>query len=149
MKFSTVRAVNDGKFSSTISFLEYGTDLLTADEEAALLKSYPTELEYSEVQFTAQVSVQGGNIVLGSGQDVKVSVTNKIIPIDENFVAEYRIDLNHISDAEVTGKLTSKELVAQAKCMIFESKVLEELTSELTETRNKANSFAVNSEVII
>lgn len=149
MKFSTVRSVVDGKFGSTIQFLEYGTDSLTAEEEEKLFKSYPATLEFSSIQFTEKVSVQGGNIVLGSGQNVKVSVTNKIIPINKTFVAEYRIALNHIPDSEVTGQLTSKELVAQAKSMIFEAKIVEKLREILTETRKKANSFTSEDEIVI
>ena len=150
MKINSVRNVTDGKFGASIKFEDYGTALLTAEEEEELLKSYPATLKYKDITFTENVDVVGGNVVVGSGsQSVTVSVTNKELPIDKTFEAVYRISVNNVADSEVTGKLTTKELVAQAKSMIFEAKVLEKLTQLLEATRNKANSFVNESEIVI
>lgn len=150
MKIKQVRNVTDGQFGVNIKFVEYGTALLTAEEEEALLKSYPAVLKFKDITFTENVQVQGGNVTIGAGgQSVTVAVTNKEIPVNDKFEAVYRVSLNNIADSEVTGQLTTKELVAQAKSLIFEAKVVKKLTEILTTTRNKANSFISDTEVVI
>ena len=78
------------------------------------------------------------------------ALTNREIAIDDDFKAEYKISLDKIpSSATDANVLKTKELVAQARCLIFQTVVKETVSEKMNEIRAKAPSFEGESIVSV
>lgn len=141
--------IENNVFATTITIDSYGTEQMSSDEEKELLKNFPSKLVYRELTFEKNVKIQGGvPVVTEDVADdttiVKVTLpalTNKEIPLDGDFLAEYKIDLGKIPKANVNKVLTSVELIAQAYCLIYKEVICEAVQKTLDILRVKAPSF--------
>ncbi|AAK79078.1 hypothetical protein BJV85_002895 [Clostridium acetobutylicum] len=149
MNFNTTQDVTNNIFTTTTTFDSYGNLAMTAEDEQALLKDYPLNLTYSAISFTGKYTVNGKDIVEDetNGDTVSLVIPNKIIPIDENFIAKYSIAAAQVLSSELGTKLTTPELVAQAKCILFKDKVLAQINTLLTAVRAKDNNFAKTNPI--
>ncbi len=69
-------------------------------------------------------------------------LSNKEFLIDENFDAYYKIDCTKISPSVLDDKvITTKEIAAQAYCLIFSQVVCDAVREIMTELRKKAPAF--------
>ena len=149
MKFTVERKIENNVFSVSIAHKEYGTDVLSADEEKAILDSFNPTLAYKDITFSGNYDVVGGNVTAGGGNTVKLSLNNRVVNIDSTFAAVYRIDANSILDSQFAGlgNINTKELYAQAQCKLFEDKIIERLDTILKATRSMKNDFVKTEEV--
>ncbi|MBQ4523350.1 MAG: hypothetical protein IJA10_10440 [Lachnospiraceae bacterium] len=144
--------IDDNVFSTTISVKEMGSSELTNEQEIAICKDFPRKVIFKNLDFTGKFSVVDNAPVLTNGNDdeeVTLTLTNQEISVDENFVATYRTDMKKVADSELGAILNTKELVCQARCLLFTSVVKAELKRILDDIREKATSFTGETEEMI
>ena len=154
MQLKFTHDIENNVFSTTITVDSFGTEQLSEDEEKELLNDFPTKIAYRNLTFTKNVTMSGSVPVIteteitNENDDVIVSVTippisNKEILLGENFEAVYKVDVNKIVSSAVDADvLTTKDLVAQAYCIVFDEVIRAAIESVMTTLRAKAPSFA-------
>ena len=148
--------IENNIFSTLITVDSFGTEQLSEDEERELLQDFPTRLSYRNLVFSKKIKLEGTIPVVvdddNEDEDVVTvklpALSNKEIFINSEFEALYKIDINKIAPSAIDETvLTSKELVAQAYCVIFSTVVCEAIQNIMNAIREKAPSFT--SETII
>lgn len=151
MKILPQRSIEKDVYSVNIKPLEWGTATVTAEEELEMLKDTPQTLKYSDIDFTEKFKVVDGLPVVSSDEDaveVTLELNNKKFVLDENFEVSISVDANKIPAEEIDDNvLTDKYLVAQAKVIAYETKVLAQIKKLLDEARAHVNSFEDTVEV--
>ena len=154
MKILPERNIENDVYTTVIRPLIFGTETMTSQEEIEMLKNTPKTLAYADINFTGKFKVIDGLPVMSEDTDaVKVSLNlnNKEYIIDENLELSLSIDandINKVSLAEIDSVvLTDKYLVAQAKIILYETKVLARIKELLDEARSHMNTFEDTVEV--
>lgn len=129
------------------------------DEEAMeieTLHDYVKKIKFSEIDFTANISMDSGTPVVTDAEesDIVVEVSlGKIAPkeyvLDETLDIQFSVDAGRISDVEVNDVLPTKALVSQAKIAVFQAKLKEKIMAVLAEIRNEDNAFEQETETIL
>ncbi len=76
-----------------------------------------------------------------AGEEVSFILNSKKVNVDKSFEVSYSIDAKKVPDTEVKAVLKSKELVAEAKCVLFEAKVKEALGNAIDALKAKRTTF--------
>ena len=151
MKILPLRSIENDVYSTFIKPLEWGTATVTSEEEIEMIKDTPQTLKYSDIDFTEKFKVVDGLPVVSSDEDaveVKLELNNKKVALSEDFEVSLSVDANKISETEIDDViLTDKYLVAQAKVITFETKILAQLKNLLDEARAHINNFEDTTEV--
>lgn len=141
------------KYSLTAAYNEELTDEESMEIET--LHDYVRKIKFSNIDFTANVSMNDGKPVVTADNtsdtvvEVSLTVAPKEYILDENLDIQFSIDSSRIADAEVNDVLKTKVLVSQAKIAVFQSKIKEEVLRLLDEARSEDNSFEQESEIIM
>lgn len=141
------------KYSLTAAYNEELTDEEAMEIET--LHDYVRKIKFSNIDFTANISMNDGKPVVteDDASDIVVEVSLTVAPkeyiLDENLDIQFSIDASRIADTEVNDVLKTKALVSQAKIAVFQSKIKEEVLRLLDEARNEDNSFEQETEVIM
>lgn len=151
MKILPERSIENDVYSTTLRPLEFGTSTMTSSMELEMLKDTPQILKYVDIDFTEKFKVVDGIPVVSSDDDaveITLDLNNKEFLIDENFEVSISIDANKIAASEIDGVVfTTKQLVAQAKVITYETKILARIKSLLDEARAHINTFEETTEV--
>ncbi len=156
MNLKIVNEIDNNVFSCTITVDSFGTEQMSATDEQDLLADFPTTVAYRTMKFEENIKVEGNvpvksDIEPDESTTVKVTlppVSNKEIALDENFEAVYRTDLNKIAQSATDEHvLTTRELVAQAYCVVFADIVVDAVKKIMEELRKKAPGFESESYV--
>lgn len=156
MDLKVTNNIDNNIFSTSITVDAFGSEQLSEDEEKELLVNFPVKLAYRNLKFTKNIKMEGSVPVITedepdeedeeTGKNI-VTVTlpalsNKEIPIDENFNAYYKVDYTRIPPSAVDNNvLTTKELVSHAYCLIFAQVVCDAVRDIMAEVRKKAPAF--------
>lgn len=157
MNIKTTNEITNGIFSTTVTITEFGSDMLTSEEELNLLDNYSCKLRYKNLNFVRYFKKVDNELVFADESEegvekekIELVVTDVAIPVDKYFKAEYKIALNKIKDSDVTGDvITTKESMCEAKCKVFADEIKEGLKAILEEIRNKTTSFEGTTEEMI
>lgn len=152
MNITTTNEITNGVFSTVIAVTGFGADTLSGEEELNLLNNYSCKLRYKDLDFIGKFKIVDGELTMTDDEDsveVELAVSDMAIPINKNFKAEYKIALNKIQDSEIGDILTSKEMICEAKCILFANVVKEGLRKILEEVRSKSTSFEGTTEDMI
>lgn len=150
MDLKIKKDIDTNIFYTDITVDSFGTESLSEDEEKDLIVNFPSKLTYRNLKFTKNIKMEGAVPAITEDEadgETVVSVTlpplsNKEIPIDENFNAYYRIDYLKIPTSAIDEKvLTTKELVAQAYNLIFTQVVCDAVKEIMDGIRAKAPAF--------
>lgn len=149
--------IDNNVFITDISVESLGTEQLRPEDEEELLNDFPIFLEYRNLTFAKNVKVTDNITVVtddpvGEGvvQVVLPPLTNKEVRIDKDFALSYKCDTGKITSAAMDENvLTTKELVAQARCAVFDSVICEDITDKLNDIRVKAPAFISEESIII
>jgi hypothetical protein len=142
--------IENNVFITEITIDALGTDQLSEDEEREILRDFPSKIAYRNLVFTKNVKINGTvpevtDDEIGEGV-ISVSLptlSNKEILLDKDFKAVYKVDINKIPNAVIDSDvLTTKELVAQAYCAVFDAVIKEAVEKIMIEIRAKAPSFS-------
>lgn len=163
MYLGVKRDIENNVFFIDIKVDSFGTDQLSEDEERELTHDFPTKIAYRNLTFTRNVKLNGAVPEIteerpGMAEDNQsetgekkgngvVAVTlpplsNRELIVNEDFHAEYKVDTAKIPGSAVDDTvLTTKELVAQAYCLVFESVIVDAVTSVMDSLRSRAVGF--------
>lgn len=148
------KKISSNIFSVELTVDAFGNEQLSEEEEREVVSNFPTKIAYRNLVFESNVKIDGNVVVVTDDEtgDGVVSVkipplSNKEILVDENFNAIYKVDCSKITNAEKNDVLNTRELVAQAYCVVFANTVLNKVTEVMNELRSKAPSFEGNDIV--
>ena len=146
MKILPIRSIENDTYTTVIRPSEWGTASVTAENELAMLEDTPQLLRYADIEFKDKFIVSDTGLPVISTEANAVEVTldlnNKEFVLDENFEVSISIDSKKILDSELDGTMfTDKHVLAQAKAILFETKVIARIKELLEIARSHVNSF--------
>lgn len=154
MKILPVREIENNIFTTILAPSEFGTSTVTSEIEIAMLKDFPQTLRYADINFVDTFKVVDGLPVISADVDaveIKIdNLTNKEFQVNEDLNITLSIDANKIPASEVDGVVFTTPLqVAQAKTILFETKVLAKIKELMDAARANVNDFEITTEVIL
>lgn len=155
MDLKVTKNIDNNIFSTNITIDAYGTEQLSESEEKDILLNFPVKLAYRNLTFSRNIKMEGSVPVITDTEPtttdgisngvVKVTLpplSNREIPIDDDFDAYYKIDYTKIPSGLLDkDTIKTKEIMAQAYCEIFADVVCEGVQTIMTELRKKAPAF--------
>lgn len=151
MKILPERSIENDVYTTVIRPLEWGTATVTAQSELEMLADTPQTLRYADIEFKEKFKVVEGLPVVSADEDaveVSLDLNNKEFLLNEDFEVSLSVDANRILSSEIDDTiLTDKYLVAQAKVITYETKVLARIKELLDEARAHVNTFEETTEV--
>lgn len=146
MKILPIRSIENDTYTTVIKPSEWGTASVTAEQELAMLEDTPQLLRYADIEFKDKFIVSDNGLPVVSTEanavEVSLDLNNKEFVLDENFEVSLSIDAKKILDAELDGTVfTCKHTLAQAKTILFETKVIARIKELLEIARSHVNSF--------
>lgn len=148
MKILPIRSIDNDIYKTIIKPLEWGTSLVTAEKELAMLEDTPQVLRYADIDFKDKFKISEGLPVITSDEisedvvEITLNLNNKEFVLDDNFEVSLSIDANKILDSELDEKVfKDKHLLAQAKIILFETKIIERIKKLLEIARGYVNKF--------
>ena len=151
MKILPERSIENDIYSTIIRPSEFGTTDKTAQQGLDMLADTPQILRYADIEFKDNFVISDDIPVIdsdGGAIEVKLDLNNKEYFLDENFEVSISIDANKILDSELDGTIfTDKHLLAQAKVILFETKIINRVKELLEIARSHVNSFEETVEV--
>lgn len=150
MDLKVTNNIDNNIFSTHVTVDALGTEQLSEDEERELISNFPVKLAYRNLKFTKNIKINGTVPEITKDEADSTSIvsvslpalSNKEIFINEDFDAYYKIDYTKISPSVVDGKVvTSREIAAQAYCLIFSQIICDAVRDIMDELRKKAPAF--------
>lgn len=145
MKILPIRSIENDTYTTVIRPSEFGTASVTAENELAMLADTPQVLRYADIEFKDKFIVSDGLPVVSTeanAVEVTLDLNNKEFMLDENFEVSLSIDAKKILDSELDETVfTDKHILAQAKTILFETKVIARVKELLEIARSHVNSF--------
>ena len=145
MKILPIRSIENDTYTTVIKPSEWGTASVTAESELAMLEDTPQLLRYADIAFKDKFIVSDGLPVVSTeanAVEVNLDLNNKEFMLDENFEVSISIDAKKILDSELDGTIfADKHVLAQAKTILFETKVIARIKELLEIARSHVNSF--------
>ena len=145
MKILPVRSIENDIYTTLIKPSEFGTASQTAESELAMLADTPQTLRYVDITFEDKFVITNGVPEIStdpSAVDVKLDLNNKEFLLDENFEVSLSVDAKKVLDSEVDGVVfENKHQLAQAKVILFETKIISRVKELLDIARGHVNTF--------
>lgn len=153
MKIKPIRSIENDTYTTLIKPLEFGISSMTDEEELAMLEDTPQMLRYADIEFVDKFVITNGLPTISTDEDaveISLNLNNKEYIINEDFSVSFSSDSNKILDSELDDKVfTNKHLLAQAKVILFETKVIEKIKELLDVARSHRNTFEETIEQTI
>lgn len=144
MKILPVRSIENNTFKTLIKPSEMGDSIRTAQQEIDLLADFPQVLRYSDIEFKGKFVVTDGIPVLSddaSATEVTLDLNNKEYILGEDMEISLEVNADKITSSEVNDVLIDTLLVAQAKIILFENRVMAKIKELLDTARSHINTF--------
>lgn len=145
MKILPIRSIEDDTYTTIIKPSEWGTASVTAQNELEMLADTPQMLRYADIEFKDKFIVSNGLPVISTDTnavEVSLDLNNKEFMLNENFEVSLSIDAKKILDSELDENVfADKHILAQAKVILFETKVIARVKELLEIARSHINSF--------
>lgn len=150
MKILPERTIENDTYTTVIKPSEWGTASVTAENELAMLADTPQILRYADIEFKDNFVITNGVPTIStdpSAVEVTLNLNNKEFPLDVNFEVSLSVDAKKIIDSELDGTVfTDKHTLAQAKAILFETKVVSRIKELLDIARSHVNTFEQTME---
>lgn len=149
MNFETSHEVHNGVFSTKISFTEFGSDTMDAEHEEALFEDfgYP-EVNLGTLNFKGFFKKSDDLRIVpatdsSDGEEVSFIMNTKHLQVGPGFQAIYSCDSADVPASEIDGKtiLDTKKLIAEAKCILFDTVVKKAITDVITAVKEEKTRF--------
>lgn len=128
-----------------------GSSILTEAEEFAILNNYKPIIAYKDLVFSGKFNIDSdGNVISDEvgGELVTISLVNKEIEINKDFVATFSIASKSVLDSEIGTILNSKDKVAEAKCVLFKNVITKAVQDMIVAIKAKENGFETEGESV-
>lgn len=144
MKILPVRSIENNTFKTVIKPSEMGDSIRTAQQEIDLLTDFPQVLRYSDIEFKGKFVVTDGIPSISDEADaveVTLDLNNREFTLGEDMEISLEVNADKIASSEVNEVLTDSLLVAQAKVILFENRVMAKIKELLDTARSHINTF--------
>lgn len=144
MKILPVRSIENNTFKTVIKPSEMGDSIRTAQQEIDLLADFPQVLRYSDIEFKGKFVVADGIPLINDEADaveITLDLNNKEFTLGEDMEISLEVNADKITSSEVNDVLTDTLLVAQAKVILFENRVMAKIKELLDTARSHINTF--------
>lgn len=150
MDLKITNNIDNNIFSTHVTVDALGSEQLSEDEERELISNFPVKLAYRNLKFTKNITINGTVPEITQGEANGTSIVNITLPalsnkeilINEDFEAYYKIDYTKVSSSVVDENvITTREIAAQAYCLIFSQVVCDAVRDIMDELRKKAPAF--------
>ncbi len=144
MKILPERSIENNTYKTVIKPSEMGDSIRTAQQEIDLLADFPQILRYSDIEFKGNFIVTDSIPVLSddpSAVEVVLDLNNKEYTIGQDMEISLEVSAEKVSSTEINGVLTDSLMVAQAKVILFETRVMAKIKELLEIARSHVNSF--------
>lgn len=144
MKILPVRSIENNTFKTVIKPSEMGDSIRTAQQENDLLADFPQVLRYSDIEFKGKFVVSDGIPSISDEADaveITLDLNNKEFTLGEDMEISLEVNADKIASSEVNDVLTDTLLVAQAKVILFENRVMAKIKELLDTARSHINTF--------
>lgn len=144
MKILPVRTIENNAYKTVIKPSEMGDSIRTAQQEIDLLADFPQILRYSDIEFKGTFIVTDGIPVLSddpSAVEVVLDLNNKEYTIGQDMEISLEVSADKIGSVEINDVLTDSLMVAQAKVILFETRVMAKIKELLDVARSHVNTF--------
>lgn len=144
MKILPVRTIENNAYKTVIKPSEMGDSIRTAQQEIDLLADFPQILRYSDIEFKGTFIVTDGIPVLSddpSAVEVVLDLNNKEYTIGQDMEISLEVSAEKVGSAEINDVLTDSLMVAQAKVILFETRVMAKIKELLDVARSHVNTF--------
>lgn len=144
MKILPVRSIENNTFKTVIKPSEMGDSIRTAQQEIDLLADFPQVLRYSDIEFKGKFVVTDGIPSISDEADaveVTLDLNNKEFTLGEDMEISLEVNADKIASSEMNEVLTDTLLVAQAKVILFENRVMAKIKELLDTARSHINTF--------
>ena len=158
MKLTHEIPINENKVIGKVTVAALGNNTIDADTELDQLHNFVRIIEYSQIDFKANMKLVNGIPVVTSDptdgstiEEITIKdLINKKIILDENFSAELPIEVEKITPAEYKSNVVfnSPELIAQAYAVLFISKIESAVAEKLAEIRALASDIEKPVDVV-
>lgn len=149
MKLEINREVKCNRYSVIIKFKEYGSTVLTPEDEQKIIDDFCPKFKLSDITFEGKYSISNKKFISddASGEDVTLTLPNKEIFINDELQFGYTIHTDEIKESEIKTNLKSKDLVAKAKVQLFIDKATEKIDTILKEFSETLDEFEDVEEI--
>ena len=150
MKILPIRTIENNAYKTVIKPSEMGDSIRTAQQEIDLLADFPQILRYSDIEFKGTFIVTDGIPVLSddpSAVEVVLDLNNKEYTIGQDMEISLEVSAEKVGSAEINDVLTDSLMVAQAKVILFETRVIAKIKELLDIARSHVNTFEDTVEV--
>ena len=144
MKILPERTIENNAYKTVIKPSEMGDSIRTAQQEIDLLADFPQILRYSDIEFKGTFIVTDGIPVLSddpSAVEVVLDLNNKEYTIGQDMEISLEVSAEKVGSAEINDVLTDALMVAQAKVILFETRVMAKIKELLDIARSHVNTF--------
>lgn len=144
MKILPIRTIENNSYKTVIKPSEMGDSIRTAQQEIDLLADFPQILRYSDIEFKGTFIVTDGIPVLSddpSAAEVVLDLNNKEYTIGQDMEISLEVSAEKVGSAEINDVLTDSLMVAQAKVILFETRVMAKIKELLDIARSHVNTF--------
>lgn len=146
MNFETKHSVSKNVFGATVTFAGYGTDTMTEEQEQALFEDLGLpSINLGSIVFEGYFKVDGDKRVVeateADGDKVSFIVNAKKLELGEGFVTSYFADAADVARSELGTNLTTGRLVAEAKALLFQTKVLAAIEAAVQAVKAERTRF--------
>lgn len=149
MKIIQKNTIENDIVSVDITVDILGTADLTENQELELLHNYNKIIEFNKISFKGNMKIENNiPVVTEDAADgssiVEVSISdviNQQIVVDENLHISFSRDITKFPDSELSDVFDKKEILGQAKCILFATRIKEAIAEKLGEIRALSNTF--------
>lgn len=151
MKLTVKPQIVDNRYSVIVKFKEFGSTQLTAEMEQKLIDDYSPSFKLSDLVFEGKyyLDTSTKKVVINEtdGDEVRLSLPNKEIKINEVLEVGCTVHKKEISDSEIGTSLKDADLVAQAKIQLFIDVIKKKIDETLLALGDKLNEFEEEYEI--
>lgn len=149
MKINQKNTIENDNVGVDITVDVLGTADLTAEQELELLHNYNKTIEFNKISFKGNMKVvnnlpvvtedpvDGTNVV----EVVINDVINEQIIVDENLHIAFNRDVTKFPESELNDVFSKREMLGQAKAILFATRIKEAIAEKLAEIRDLSNTF--------
>lgn len=144
MKILPVRSIENNTFKTVIKPSEMGDSIRTAQQEIDLLADFPQVLRYSDIEFKGKFVVTDGIPSISdeaNAVEVTLDLNNREFTLGEDMEISLEVNADKIASSEVNDVLSDTLLIAQAKVILFENRVMAKIKELLDTARSHINTF--------
>ena len=144
MNFQVNRKLENKVFTTEVKFQSYGATDLTPEDEKTLINDFGAPTINVGATYTGKFIVEGGKLKEDEvdGEEVKFVINSNKVEVKEGFVVAYTIDSKKIPATEPGAEyLKTTQLVAEARCLVFEAAIKQKLEEAIAELRAKETTF--------